>query len=63
MDTMTHTEQIATWRSDARLRSRAHVCATNSLAGRFDGNYGMTPSTTKVTFLAIAPTRRGAPPL
>jgi hypothetical protein len=63
MSTLTHTDRTATWRPDARLRSRAHVCASNVLAGRIDGNYGMTPSTTKVTFLAIAPTRRGAPPL
>jgi hypothetical protein len=63
MSTLTTTHQTATWRPDARPRSRAHVCGTNVLAGRIDGNYGMTPSTSKVTFLAIAPTRRGAPPL
>jgi hypothetical protein len=50
MSTLTTTHQTATWRPDARLRSRAHVCASNVLAGRIDGNYGMTPSTTKVTF-------------
>ena len=40
-----------------------HPNIVSVLGGRIDGNYGMTPSTTKVTFLAIAPTRRGAPPL
>lgn len=62
MDTMTLTEQTATWRSDARLRARAHVC-TSVLDGRTNGNHGTKPSTSTVNFLAIAPTRRGAPPL
>ena len=63
MSTQTHTHQTATWRPDARLRSRVDVCTSNVFAGRINGNYGMSPSASKVTFLAIAPTRRGAPPL
>lgn len=62
MSTLTQTHQTATWRPDARLRSRAHLC-TSELGGRVDGNYGMKPSANSVTFPAIAPTRRGAPPL
>jgi hypothetical protein len=62
MDTMTLTEQTATWRTAARLRSRARVCLS-VLDGRIDGNHGTKPSTSTVNFLAIAPTRRGAPPL
>jgi hypothetical protein len=61
MDTMTLTEQTAMWRTAARLRSRAY--ATSVVNGRIDGNHGTKPSTSTVNFLAIAPTRRGAPPL
>lgn len=62
MNTATQTHQTATWRTDARLRSLAHAC-TSVLGGRIRGNYGMKPSANSVTFPAIAPTRRGAPPL
>ena len=62
MSTLTHTHQTATWRTDARLRSCVAV-STFVLGGRANGNNGMKPSTSTVTFLAIAPTRRGAPPL
>jgi hypothetical protein len=62
MTTLTQTHQTATWRTDARLRSRADVY-TSVLGGRTNGNHGMKPSVSTVKFLAIAPTRRGAPPL
>ncbi len=62
MDTMTLTEQTAMWRTAARLRSRAYV-TTSLVDGRICGNHGTKPSTSTVNFLAIAPTRRGAPPL
>ena len=61
MDTMTQTHQSATWRTDARLRSRVDLCTSE--LGRDNGNHGIAPSTATVKFLAIAPTRRGAPPL
>jgi hypothetical protein len=62
MHTMTQTHQTATWRSDARLRPLTDVC-TYVIDGRTDGNHGTKPSTSQVTFPAIRPTRRGAPPL
>lgn len=62
MDTMTQTHQTATWRTDARLRSRAYTC-TSVLDGRTTGDHGILPSIAKVNFPAIVPTRRGAPPL
>ncbi len=55
MDTMTQTDRNATWRTDARS------CALHAF--RITGNHGTKPSTSTVTFPAIAPTRRGAPPL
>jgi hypothetical protein len=36
---------------------------TSLVDGRICGNHGTKPSTSTVNFLAIAPTRRGAPPL
>lgn len=62
MDTMTQTDQTASWRSVARLRPVADVC-TYVINGRTNGNHGTKPSTSEVTFPAIRPTRRGAPPL
>jgi hypothetical protein len=62
MDTMTQTHRTATWRFDARLRPAADV-RTYVIDGRTDGNHGTKPSTSEVTFPAIRPTRRGAPPL
>ncbi len=44
MSTQSHTHQTATWRPDARLRSRVDVCTSNVFAGRINGNYGMSPS-------------------
>lgn len=62
MDTTTQTHRSATWRTDARLRSRA-VVAGSACSTCFNGNHGMKPSATKVTIADFAPTRRGAPPL
>jgi hypothetical protein len=63
MTTAARTQQAATWRTAARLRARVHAC-TSMLDGRINGNaYGIKPSTSEVTFPAIRPTRRGAPPL
>lgn len=57
--TATQTHRTAMWRTDARLRTRA-VSRTSVLGAIADGNHGIAPSTDKVTFPAIAPTRRGA---
>jgi hypothetical protein len=62
MNTMTQTQQTATWRSGARPVTAADLC-TYVIDGRFDGNHGTKPRTSEVTFPAIRPTRRGAPPL
>jgi hypothetical protein len=58
-----YAEQTATWRPAARLRTRASIC-TLTIDGRMNGNvHGAKASTSEVTFPAIRPTRRGAPPL
>lgn len=63
MTTALHAHQTATWRTAARLRTHASIC-TLTIDGRMYGNAdGIKPSTSEVTFPAIRPTRRGAPPL
>ena len=62
MDTTTQTHRSATWRTDARLRSRA-VVAGSITSTCINGNHGMKPSVIEVTTADFAPARRGAPPL
>ncbi len=62
MSTTTQTHRSATWRTDARLRSRAAVVGSIS-STCINGNNGMKPSVTEVTIAHFVPTRRGAPPL
>ncbi len=69
MFTVTHTHQDATWRTDARRDATGGTYPT-VLGNRssLDCEHrtepsATTPFTNKVNFLAIAPTRRGAPPL
>lgn len=79
MNTVTQTHQDATWRTDARRDVTGHgSTSVRSDRSPVNGNHRTEPSTTalsttarsttarstnKVNFLAIAPTRRGAPPL
>jgi len=74
MNTVTQTHQDATWRTDARRDVTGHgSTSVRSDRSPVNGDHRTEPSTTarsttarstnKVNFLAIAPTRRGAPPL
>jgi len=64
MNIVTQTHQDATWRTDARRDVTGHgSTSVRSRRSPANGEHRTEPSTIKVNFLAIAPTRRGAPPL